>query len=302
MVENNVQLYYEYMKNVYLRNLTDLCINRFSWELPDTLSSCSVRFFENALMRYGVAGLCFDSDLQSFLTLQISIQDMNIYSEPVKVIGQGYRYSKTFGVMDFEFCYNNRIRTSNLVDIIKYSETLANIDTTLYFLSKKMKQPYIIQTTKDTKLNDRIVRQQIENNDTIYLDDSVQLGEKIKVLELPIDNANIQSLQEYKSSLLSEILTVLGVNNVETEKKERLIEDEVNANNQKISRYLQSALTERQEFCERVKKKFGIELKVLINANVSYDNVLNEQGSNVFMETNYEQNKPINTDYEEVNN
>ena len=163
-----------------------------------------------------------------------------------------------------------------------------------------MKQPYIIQTTKDTKLNDRIVRQQIENNDTIYLDDSVALADKIKVLELPIDNANIQSLQEYKSSLLSEILTVLGVNNVEQEKKERLITDEVNANNQKISRYLQSALTERQEFCDRVKKKFGLELKVLVNVNVSYDNVLNEQGSNVFMETNYEQNKPVNTDYETI--
>ena len=300
MVENNVQLYYEYMKNVYLRNLTDLCMNRFSWELPDSLNSCSVRFFENALMRYGIAGLCYDRTIQSFLTLQLSVQDMNVYAEPVKVIGQGYRYSNTFSVMDFEFCYNNRIKTSNIVDIVKYAENLANIDTTLYFLSKKMKQPYIIQTTKDTKLNDRIVRQQIENNDTIYLDDSVALADKIKVLELPIDNANIQSLQEYKSSLLSEILTVLGVNNVEQEKKERLITDEVNANNQKISRYLQSALTERQEFCERVKKKFGLELKVLINANVSYDNILNEQGSNVFMETNYEQNKPVNTDYETI--
>ena len=251
-------------------------------------------------MKYGIAGLCYDRTIQSFLTLQVSVQDMNVYGEPVKVIGQGYRYSNTFSVMDFEFCYNNRIKTSNIVDIVKYAENLANIDTTLYFLSKKMKQPYIIQTTKDTKLNDRIVRQQIENNDTIYLDDSVALADKIKVLELPIDNANIQSLQEYKSSLLSEILTVLGVNNVEQEKKERLITDEVNANNQKISRYLQSALTERQEFCERVKKKFGLELKVLINANVSYDNILNEQGSNVFMETNYEQNKPVNTDYETI--
>lgn len=289
-------MYYNYMYNVYMRSLTDLCINRFSWILPTELNSFSVRYFENALMRRGIGGLCYDRSINAFLGLEIEVQDMNVYGEPVSVIGNGYRYQKQFGVLDFEFCYNNRIKTSNLVDITKYAENLANVDTTLYFLTKKMKQPYIIRTTKDTRLNDRIVRNQLENNDTIYYEGDGLLNDNIEILNLPVDNANIQSLQEYKSSLLSEILTVLGVNNVEQEKKERLLTDEVNANNEKITRYLQSALTERQEFCERVKQKFGLVMQVYVNDNVAYNNVLNEQGSNVFTEQNLQESKPDDMD------
>ena len=63
---------------------------------------------------------------------------------------------------------------------------------------------------------------------------------------------------EYKKQIWNELLTFLGINNLNLEKKERLITDEANADNELINFNLQSFLAPRQLACKQFNEKFGL--------------------------------------------
>ena len=58
-------------------------------------------------------------------------------------------------------------------------------------------------------------------------------------------------LEEYKRNVWSEALSFLGINNVMTEKKERLVTGEVEANNQLIDLSAQVGLLTRQQAADK---------------------------------------------------
>ena len=66
-------------------------------------------------------------------------------------------------------------------------------------------------------------------------------------------------IMEYKKQIWNEALTFLGINTLQTEKKERLITDEASSNNELINLNLQSMLIPRQEACKQFNKLFGLE-------------------------------------------
>lgn len=70
-----------------------------------------------------------------------------------------------------------------------------------------------------------------------------------------------QDYWEDFDSTFNLLLTCLGVNNYNTNKGERMIVDEVNANNQIIDIMRDSMLEERQAFCEEMNKLFNTHLK-----------------------------------------
>ena len=57
-------------------------------------------------------------------------------------------------------------------------------------------------------------------------------------------------------------MTFLGINNVSIEKKERLITDEANSNNQLINDCSECFLDTLREFCENVSNILGFPLSV----------------------------------------
>ena len=66
-------------------------------------------------------------------------------------------------------------------------------------------------------------------------------------------------VMDYKKEIWNEALTYLGINNIMISKKERLITDEANSNNELINMNLQSFLIPRQEACKQFNKKYGLE-------------------------------------------
>ena len=57
------------------------------------------------------------------------------------------------------------------------------------------------------------------------------------------------------------MLTFLGINTT-IEKKERLLQDETNANNEQITLNVEIGLRERERACEEINDRFGLELSV----------------------------------------
>lgn len=68
----------------------------------------------------------------------------------------------------------------------------------------------------------------------------------------------LSDLRKYKD----EFLTVIGINNANTDKKERLITDEVNANNEETHALADLWLEQLKECCEKVNTMFGLNITV----------------------------------------
>lgn len=68
----------------------------------------------------------------------------------------------------------------------------------------------------------------------------------------------LSDLRKYKD----EFLTVIGINNANTDKKERLITDEVNANNEETQALADLWLEQLKECCDKVNGMFGLDIGV----------------------------------------
>ena len=84
------------------------------------------------------------------------------------------------------------------------------------------------------------------------------------------DEKNNDKLNELKREIWSEALTFLGINNVNVNKKERLITNEVENNQGSIVSSRFSRLEQRRQAVKRINKMFGLNIEVNFREN-NYD-------------------------------
>ena len=80
-------------------------------------------------------------------------------------------------------------------------------------------------------------------------------------------------LYELKQNIWNEVLTFLGVPNVQVTKKERLITDEVNRGLGGVFASRYSGLLSRQQACDQINDMFGLNLSVEYRNESETDNV-----------------------------
>lgn len=123
---------------------------------------------------------------------------------------------------------------------------------------KNQKYPYIILTDDKQLFTLKQMYQKLDGNEPVIFGDKKNINpDNIKTIKTESPFI-ADKLQEYKKEIFNEALTFLGINNIMTEKKERLISDEANSNNELINLNLQSYLAPRQYACEQFNKKFGL--------------------------------------------
>ena len=124
-----------------------------------------------------------------------------------------------------------------------------------------VKMPYIITCSDKQRLTFKNLMSQRKDNDpVIYADKQLDLNE-IKVINTPVPIV-FDKLQTQKLNVWNECLTALGINNANTEKRERLITNEVNANNEVIEICSDVMLKAREEACKRINEMFGLNISV----------------------------------------
>ena len=257
---------------------TNLALNRFKWEgLPPSIKP---RHIENALHSHG-ACFIFDHHEYGLICLPCySNGKLNIYGEPthVTVIGHGESIGD-YPVKDGVRIMNNDLSTPTKLSVLYYANAIAQTDKTMYKNLKKLKNPYIVATTKENELTYKNLLKQIEEDkDEIFVDNRLTQGGNLGIEVL---NTNvpylIDKLQAHKNDLVNEFLTIMGLNNTNANnnKKERLLVDEVNVNNGEILMYLDIDYKNRDDACKEIKEKFNLDVKVTKNI---------ENLSEIFME------------------
>ena len=253
----------------YLDRLRLVATSLFTWEGLDEVAGVGAsRFLEQSL--YDLGRACFVNDPElGFMALKVNPSDkLNIYNLPVRVQAWSIGYNRQFKFDDVVYIMNNELQlpTYNTLSLIAHRlyETERTIDTNLI----AQKTPVLIEGENKTMLTLKQLYEKYSGNvPFIFGNKEYNIQGKLKVLKTDAPYL-IDKLELHKHELWDEALTYLGINNANTDKKERLITDEVNSNNELINYYLNCFYKTRQKACEEINKKFfNGEEKIKIKIN-----------------------------------
>ena len=243
-----------------------LSLNMFRWEgLPQTIES---RHIENSLFNYGLCLIVNDDDL-GFISVPCNYGAyMNVNNVPTEVITCGFNYIKTFDYIrkDKNKCQlilNNDLAIGNEQYIFDYAQRMFEVENCIRVNINQQKFPWFVNTTPNSKKTMEEMFKKVMNGEPYILGSKDQIG-NVEVLTLNTPYI-ADKLNEYKYELEREVLSFHGLNN-NFEKKERLLVDEVNSNNDFIDRNVELMYRQRQLACESLNKKFGWNVRV-INLN-----------------------------------
>lgn len=246
-------------------HLSNIARSRYEWEnLPKGLES---RHIESALFHNGQAFFFNDENYGLMCLPASSIGNFNPYGDPTSIKVQGIGYSKTLNIDEGVRIMDNVELVPPLLMINYYSSLITKIETTINKNLKQQRYPYIIPTSSETertmkKMYEKLMSDDVDD-EALFVDKRLDINGDSLIKVLKTDAPFIlDKLQAFKTQVIAEVLSFLGINNGNTEKRERLIVDEVNSNNAYILLNLQLPYQLRQKACDEINKKYGLNITV----------------------------------------
>lgn len=250
----------------YLDRFRKVALSVFEWvNLPKTMNSM---WLEKCLFYEGQATLLKDKNYGFINTKCCSDGDINIYGLPSSLHCYSFQYDtsrKLYTGLDsnsdeFEDCIlvqNNweRIPTTGTIELFAYR--LYEAEQTAFTNIKAQKTPVLLLVDETQRLMMENLYSQYDGNKPFIFGDKKQINQDtLKAIRTDAPFV-ADKIIDYKKEIWNEALTFLGINNIMVDKKERLITDEANSNNELINLNLQSYLAPRQEACKQFNEKFG---------------------------------------------
>lgn len=141
-------------------------------------------------------------------------------------------------------------------------DEIVDIEMKMRVSRKAQSQPWMFTFSPEDRENAKVLQEQMENDEP-YLFAPFNAPDKVKGIVSGAPYITDKQEQD-RQKVDNDILTMLGVNNVGIgEKKEHLIVDEVNANNQDIEQQSVSFKSEIEDGFERVEKCFGYAVPII---------------------------------------
>lgn len=250
-----------YDKDIYDK-LKLLALDTFTWTgLPAGMES---EHIEEAL--YGVGGAFFFNDNRKGTLCLPAVPGgrLNVYREPLNLIVTGYNYSKTINKAKGVYIKNNKIKKPTRIFIQKYAALMTTTESVIRANLNQQKFPYVVGTNEDNELTVKSIFKKVEEGcPIIYAGEGFDF-ESLRVIETNAPYL-LDRLLDFKYETEREILTFLGLNN-SYEKKERLVVDEVNSNNEYIYRNVAHQYEERIKARDAIREMFDLpNLEVTLN-------------------------------------
>ena len=247
---------------IHLEHYRNIALNIYEWDgLPDGMES---RHIEQALLLYGQC-FFYDHETLGFICLPCSNSgQMNVYGEPTRIMVTGHGFSENKHITDGVRIINNPRVIATDITLQYFCTKLAQIDSTINTNLIQQKVPFIFATSKENEFTIKnLYAKMYSGEPAIFVDQSLlsqngQLNIQSVSCEAPYI---IDKLQEHRFEIEKELLTFLGINTT-IEKKERLIVDETNANNEQITLNVEIGLREREKACELINERYGLNTKV----------------------------------------
>lgn len=245
----------------YYNRLMELSMSMFEWKnLPDTVDE---RYLELGLFSSGCM-VFFKDDVIGELALNMTYQGgFDIYGEPTRRRAYS-RYNQFQTTLDKDnsvIIWNNMLRTNSALDVQMFAYRLYNLDRIVDINANAQKTPVLITCDEKQKLTMKNLYMQYEGNYPVIFGDSNLDIKSLSVLKTDAPFVG-DKIYDLKVKIWNEALTYLGISNINTTKKERMITDEVirNLGGTIASRY--SRLESRRRAVKKINKMFGLNITV----------------------------------------
>ena len=259
----------------YYNRLMELSMSMFEWKnLPDTIDE---RYLELGLFSSGCM-VFFKDDVIGELALNMTYQGgFDIYGEPTKRRAYS-RYNQFQTTLDKDnsvIIWNNMLRTNSALDVQMFAYRLYNLDRIVDINANAQKTPVLITCDEKQKLTMKNLYLQYEGNYPVIFGDSNLDIKSLSVLKTDAPFVS-DKIYDLKVKIWNEALTYLGISNINTTKKERMIIDEVirNQGGTIASRY--SRLESRRRAVKKINKMFGLNITVDYREDFESTNIEND--------------------------
>lgn len=251
---------------MYNRIFSELAANRFKWYgMPDTVD---VRYMEMSLLYTALSLFYWDTDYNKFMALRATPQGFpNIMDNPTAftVVGNNHKFKgKVVNANNAVPIWGNYLRAPDTDIIAIYSHRLAELDYTIEINSLNARRNKVILTSDNTRLSGQNISQQMEEGvNGIQINATGPLAdlEFVKALDLGINPDSLEKLSILRARIWNEAVGMLGIDNANQDKKERLVATEVDANNDQTSMMRYVNLNSRRMAADSINKRYGIDAK-----------------------------------------
>ena len=270
LVNSQMNSYKTYL--MYQRRMLALAENVFTFKnLPLFIDK---HFLNATLLLNGSIAFFYDDVMDELVALPYSvIGKLDLYGRPVRIMARGYngRFYKSLKQDEFVIMYDNNGRYPLYLDICQMAERIAFDKRTIDVNISQQRTPRIWTTSQDKKrsLMDMI-------NDIDSFQDNISTYESINIDDLSMvlapapyvaDKIDLHIKEEW-----AEFYQLIGISNLTTSKKERLITDEVMISQGGTIASRFNRFEPRKDAIELINEKWGDKLKNKIEVGY-YDGI-----------------------------
>ena len=250
----------------YYNRLVELSVSMFKWEgLPETVDP---RYLELALYSDGHC-VFFRDEVIGELALRCAVGGgFDVYNAPTVrdvITSNGYHHRCT--ISDSVLIYNNYLRTPSQLTVQEFATRLYRMDRTIDVNVNAQKTPIAIICDDKQRLTLENVYMKYEGNVPVIFANNNLNPDNIKVIQTGAPFV-ADKIYQLKTQIWNEALTYLGISNLNVQKRERLISDEVQRYQGGTLACRMSRLKMRQQAAEKINKMFGL------NVTVEYDDAI----------------------------
>lgn len=191
---------------------------------------------------------------------------LNVYGIPTKwtVIGLN-GYSKNLDDTNSVMIWNNKFRKPTVPYVRYIVANLVNIDQSIRVNVNAIKTPFIFEGDEKQLLTFKNMYRDISNNEPVlYLASKANLDNTFKAHNTGVEYQG-KNLTELYDAYQSRLLTFLGLKSVKSDKKERLVVDEANQNEEFKNIFFASQYDMRKQACKLINEMYGLSVDVEIN-------------------------------------
>ena len=255
--------------NEYVDVLVELCISTFQWDnVPDTIDP---RFIELALYNKGMAVYFNDEVIGNLCLYSIQNGMRDVYGVPKKrrAYSPYNHYQVELDDTNSVIIYNNMLRKPSFELVQMYAQRLWSLDRAIDVNVNACKTPILITCNEKERLSLLNLYKEYEGNAPVIFGDSSLNSDSIKAIRTDAPYLSDKIFQ-LKTQIWNEALTRLGIANVNTQKKERLVHDEVGVTTSSAVASRLSRLKAREQAVEKINKMFKTDISVRFNEKLDF--------------------------------
>ena len=260
MINSQMSNYATY--NMYFRQMLALAENVFEFENLNKF--VDVSYLNKTLLRQGSIAFFKDEVLGLLALPYRSLSTLDIYGRPkkIEVFSKANNYHRILKKKEFVIMYDNNGRYPLYLDISQMAQRIANCVRTQDINISQQKTPRVWKASSESLTTIRAMLNNIDSNvESVVAHESAAAIDDLECVLQPAPYV-ADKIDLHLKELWAEYFRLIGVANIQEQKRERVIQDEMIASQGGTIASRYSRFQPRQNAIDQINERFNENLSV----------------------------------------